>query len=43
MKTIQKKSTCLVSDRAYRTILTNCVNVMSEKKAYRSFRVLKSL
>ena len=31
MKTIQKKSTCLVSDRAYRAIITNCVNVMTEK------------
>ena len=31
MKTIQKKSACLVSDRAYRTILTNCINVMTEK------------
>lgn len=31
MKTIQKKSTCLVSNRAYRTILTGCINVMTEK------------
>ena len=31
MKTIQKKSACLVSDRAYRTILTDCINVMSQK------------
>ncbi len=31
MKTIQKKSACLVSDRAYRSILTNCINVMTEK------------
>ena len=31
MKTIQKKSTCLVSDRAYRAILTDCINVMTEK------------
>ncbi len=31
MKTIQKKSPCLVSDRAYRAIITNCVNVMTEK------------
>lgn len=31
MKTIQKKSACLVSDRAYRAIITNCVNVMTEK------------
>ena len=31
MKTIQKKSTCQVSDRAYRAIVTNCVNVMTEK------------
>ena len=31
MKTIQKKSTCLVSDRAYRAIVTNCINVMTEK------------
>ena len=31
MKTIQKKSTCKVSDRAYRAILTDCINVMTEK------------
>ncbi len=31
MKTIQKKSTCLVSERAYRAIVTNCINVMTEK------------
>ena len=31
MKTIQKKSACLVSDRAYRTIITNCISVMTEK------------
>ena len=31
MKAIQKKSTCLVSDRAYRAIITNCINVMTEK------------
>lgn len=31
MKAIQKKSICLVSDRAYRLILTNCINVMTEK------------
>ncbi|HBI58606.1 MAG: hypothetical protein OSJ46_06795 [Duncaniella sp.] len=31
MKAIQKKSTCQVSDRAYRIILTNCINVMTEK------------
>lgn len=31
MNTIQKKSICLVSDRAYRAIITNCVNVMTEK------------
>ncbi len=31
MKTIQKKSICLVSDRAYRAIITNCVSVMTEK------------
>lgn len=31
MKTIQKKSACLVSDRAYRHILTDCINVMTQK------------
>ena len=31
MNTIQKKSICQVSDRAYRLILTNCINVMTEK------------
>ncbi len=31
MKTIQKKSTCLVSDRAYHAIMTNCLNIMTEK------------
>ena len=31
MKTIQKKTTCKVSDRAYRAILTDCINVMTEK------------
>ena len=31
MKTIQKKSACLVSDRAYRAIITNCISVMTEK------------
>ena len=31
MKTIQKKSACLVSDRAYRVLITNCINVMTEK------------
>ena len=31
MKTIQKKSACLVSDRAYRAILTNCINVLTQK------------
>lgn len=31
MKAIQKKSICQVSDRAYRLILTNCINVMTEK------------
>ena len=31
MKTIQKKSTCLVSDRAYHAIMTKCLNTMTEK------------
>ncbi len=31
MNTIQTKSACLVSDRAYRAIITNCINVMTEK------------
>ena len=31
MKTIQKKSACKVSDRAYRHILTDCINVMTQK------------